>query len=73
MNIMAGADLLTALSIHEGAPQYLLLARKSPYPSLTARFPLYAQLEQLAEKEKNHVILTPAPDAQEEENLAPAA
>lgn len=59
MNIMAGADMLTALSVQDGAPQYLLLARRSPYPYLSEAFPIYAQLESLAGAENNHVILTP--------------
>ena len=42
----------------DGAPQYLLLPRKSPYPALSERFPLYAQLEGLAGAESNHVIRT---------------
>ena len=59
MNVMAEADVLTALSVQEEAPQYLMLARKSPYQDLAGRFPLYAQMEELAGDEKNHVILTP--------------
>lgn len=59
MNIMAGADVLTALSVQDGAPQYLLLARRSPYPRLREAFPIYARLEALAGAEDNHVILTP--------------
>ena len=42
----------------DGAPQYLLLPRKSPYTFLSERFPLYAQLEGLAAAENNHVIRT---------------
>ena len=42
----------------DGAPQYLLLPRKSPYPALSERFPLYTQLEGLAGAENNHVIRT---------------
>lgn len=34
----------------DGAPQYLLLPRKSPYPALSERFSLYAAAE------NNHVI-----------------
>lgn len=59
MNIMADAEVLTALSVQNGDPQYLLLARKSPYRVLSADFPLYAALEELADYENNHVILTP--------------
>lgn len=59
MNLMAGADMLTALSVQDGAPRYLLLARRSPYPHLSEAFPIYAQLEALACAEDNHVILTP--------------
>ena len=58
MNVMAEAKVLTALSVQDGAPQYLLLPRKSPYPILSERFPLYAQLEGLAAAENNHVIRT---------------
>lgn len=59
MNVMAESDVLTTLSVQEGAPQYLMLARKTPYQNLANRFPLYAQFEELASNEKNHVILTP--------------
>ena len=59
INIMAGADLLTALSVLDGQPQYLLLPRKSPYRPLAGRFPIYAQMEELADNQNNHVILTP--------------
>ena len=44
---------------HEDATQYLLLARSTPYQSLSETFPLYARLEELAANENNHVILTP--------------
>ena len=43
----------------DGAPQYLLLARRSPYLRLREAFPVYARLEALAGAEDNHVILTP--------------
>lgn len=56
---MADADVLTALSVRNGDPQYLLLARKSPYRVLSAAFPRYSQLEELAGFENSHVILTP--------------
>ena len=59
MNIMAEADVLTALSVQDGAPQYLLLARRSPYSRLREAFPIYARLEALAGAEDNRVILTP--------------
>ncbi len=59
MNVMAEAGVLTALSVQDGSPQYLLLTRKSAYPPLAERFPIYARLEELAGNEKNHVILTP--------------
>lgn len=59
MNVMAEAEVLTALSVQEEAPQYLMPARKTPYQELASRFPLYAQLEALAGDEQNHVILTP--------------
>lgn len=59
MNVMAEADVLTSLSVRNGQPQYLLLARKSPYAVLAERFPLYGRLKELACDEKNNVILTP--------------
>ena len=59
MNVMAEAAVLTGYSAPGGVPQYLLLARRSPYASLAARFPLYAWLAILAGDERNHVILTP--------------
>ena len=59
INIMAEADVMTELSVQDGAPQYLLLARKPPYLSLSGLFPLYTQLEALAEDEHNCVIRTP--------------
>ena len=59
MNVMAEADVLTSLSVKSGVPQCLLLARKSPYPSLVDRFPIYGQLETLANNDRNSVILTP--------------
>ncbi len=59
MNVMAEADVLTSLSAGNGVPQYLLLARKSPYKSLAGKFPIYKRLEELACSEKNNVILTP--------------
>ena len=59
MNLMASADVLTALSVQNGDPQYLLPARKAPYRVLSADFPRYAQLEELAGFENSHVILTP--------------
>ena len=61
MNVIAEADALTALSVHGEEPQYLLVARKSPYSVLAERYPLYAQLEVLASDENNTVILGPAP------------
>ena len=59
MNIMADADVLTALSVQNGAPQYLLLARRTPYQVLSGDYPLYTQLQELAGAGDNHVILTP--------------
>ncbi len=56
---MAEADVLTALSVLDGQPQYLLLARQSPFRFLAGQYPLYTRLEELAGDEKNHVILTP--------------
>ena len=59
MNVMAEAEVLAELSRHDGDPQYLLIARKSPYAQLAEQFPLYAELEELAADEKNQVIRTP--------------
>ncbi len=59
MNVMAEADILTALSVQDGKPAYLLLPRLSPYTALTGQFPLYERLEELAANEENHVITTP--------------
>lgn len=59
MNVMAEASLLSELSVQNGDPQYLLLARRSPYRELSAHFPIYSKLEELAADEKNQVILTP--------------
>ena len=56
---VSGAYLLTALSVQDGAPQYLLLAGESPYSHLAEAFPSYDRLESLAGAENNHVILTP--------------
>lgn len=61
MNVIAEADVLSALSVQNGAAQYLLLARKTPYQTLRERFPLYAELEKLASNNHNHVILGPRP------------
>lgn len=57
MNVMAEADILTALSVRDGVPQYLLLARRSPYQPLADQFEIYNQLECLASNEENHVIV----------------
>lgn len=56
---MTDEEVLTELSVKDGAPQYLLLARRSPYQILKKEYPLYEQLENLAANEKNNVILTP--------------
>ena len=45
--------------MQDGKPQYLMLARKSPYKHLAEQFAMYSELEKLANNEKNHVILTP--------------
>ena len=58
MNIMADAEVLTALSVQNGAPQYLMLARMAPYHAQSEAFPLYVRLKDLAGAEDNHVILT---------------
>ena len=52
LNVMVEADVLTALSVQGGAPQYLMLARKPPYQDLAKRFPKYAQIEEPAGNEK---------------------
>ena len=57
MNVIADADILTSLSVQDGKPQYLLLARKSAYAALTERFPLYRKLEEIASNEQNCTIL----------------
>ena len=59
MNVMAEAGVLRALSVREGQPQYLLLAKESVYPPLAELFPLYLQLQDLAGQDDNQVILTP--------------
>ena len=59
INAMTDADMITALSVQDGEPQYLLPARKTPYLSLSGTFPLYTQLEKLAGDGNNCVILTP--------------
>lgn len=61
INVIAEADVLSSLSVQNEVPQYLLLARRSPYGPLAERFPLYAQLEKLAANEKNRTILGPRP------------
>ena len=58
MNIMADVEVLTALSVQNGSPQYLMLARTAPYQALSEAFPLYVRLKDLAGAEDNHVILT---------------
>ena len=59
INLMADADVLTALSVREGSSDCLLLARKSPYEALSAEYGIYDRLEELAGNEGNHVILVP--------------
>ena len=44
--------------MQDGKPQYLMLARKSPYKHLAEQFAMYSELEKLANNEKNHVIIT---------------
>ena len=61
LEMIADARVLTALSVNNGVPQYLLLPRKSPYESLRERFPMYAQIEKLASDENNQTILGPRP------------
>ena len=59
MNIIADADILSQLSVQEGNPQYLLLARKSLYKKLADQFPLYEKLEELVSDENSSVIIDP--------------
>ena len=59
VRLLAEAEVLTALSVQEGKPQYLLLSRRAPYRSLSGLYPLYAQLEELAANDHNCVIRTP--------------
>ena len=61
MNVIAEADVLSSLSVQNGAAQYLLLARKTPYETLSEGFPLYTELEKLASNDNNRVILGPRP------------
>ena len=56
---MADADLLSELSVQDGAPQYLMLARRSPYQALSEAFQFYDRLGESAGYADNHVILTP--------------
>ena len=57
MNVIADADILTSLSVQDGKPQYLLLARKSAYAALETRFPLYRKLEEIASDKQNCTIV----------------
>jgi len=59
INVMAEGDVLTRLSVQKEAPQYLMLARETPYQSLEKQFPLYKQIKTLVADERNHIILTP--------------
>jgi thiamine pyridinylase len=56
MNLISSAQTLQDLSVVDGRPQYLMLARKSLYDTLSARFPLYSTLKELAFDERNSVI-----------------
>lgn len=38
--------------MQDGKPQYLMLARKSPYKHLAEQFAMYSELEKLANNEK---------------------
>ena len=58
-NVISEETVLTKLSVQEGIPQYLMLARKTPYQNLKEQFQMYTKLEELAGDEKNHIILTP--------------
>ncbi|MBR6954436.1 MAG: hypothetical protein IKH77_05310 [Clostridia bacterium] len=59
IRVMTDAEVLTALCVERGAPQYLMPARRSPYRVLAGAFPLYARPEALASPGDNHAILTP--------------
>lgn len=61
MNVITESDVLSSLSVENGVPQYLLLARKSSYEPLVKRFPIYEQLEKIASDENNRTILGPRP------------
>ena len=61
MNVIADSDVLSSISVQNGSPQYLLLARNTPYETLIKSFPLYEQLEKLVLNEKNKVILGSRP------------
>ena len=57
MNIIADPGILSALSVQEGKPWYLLISRKSLYAGLKEKYPIYAKLEELASNPENHVII----------------
>ncbi len=59
MNVIAEADVLRSLSVQDGRPRYLLLARRSPYAALAEEYPLYHRLEALASDDNNRVIVIP--------------
>ena len=59
INVIAEADILRYLSVQNGRPQYLLLARRSPYASLVEEYPLYLRLEELASDDNNRMIVIP--------------
>ena len=59
INVIAEADILRSLSVQDGKPQYLLLARRSPYAELTEEYPMYLRLEELASDDNNRVIINP--------------
>ena len=61
VNVVAEADVLSALSVQNGDAQYLLLARKTPFQTLREQFPIYAELEKLASNDHNHEILGAKP------------
>lgn len=66
MNVMADSAILSALSLQEGKPQYLLIARKSLYADLIEEYPIYSRLEELAADQNNHVIVDSKSNRQSE-------
>lgn len=59
MNVIAEAEILHALCIQNETPQYLMTARRSVYEDLARNDKLYGKLKELAEDERNHIIVNP--------------